>query len=215
MAYLFVKGDDHPYLVNIPVSSLRLWARSRHHALTTYRTVRPVNKADWFIVSTGQNFRFAISICEQVVESLRQQQAASRPVFVPNQLCSYVQRITQAVRHLYIQSSPGCGKTELIDFLLKNQRYWKAGPPSPFLFGTLQENYDYVWFEDFDIIKYSGHLSTLLSLMDGKEITVCRNCNEFYKVREMELIRYCCSIYFIVITMTNWRSSVTAILDIQ
>ena len=33
-----------------------------------------------------------------------------------------------------------------------------------------------MWFEDFDLTKYRGQLSTFLSLMDKKEVTVFRKC---------------------------------------
>jgi hypothetical protein len=40
-------------------------------------------------------------------------------------------------------------------------------------------------------------------------------CNEFEDDEMDSLFRYGCSIYFIVITMRNWRSSVTAILGVH
>jgi len=50
----------------------------------------------------------------------------------------------------------------------------KAGETSNFLFGTITEEYNYAWFEDFDLLNYSDHLNNLRSLMDKKETTVSR-----------------------------------------
>jgi hypothetical protein len=67
--------------------------------------------------------------------------------------------------HVYIQGEPGLGKTELVDFYLTGRKYWKAGESSGFLFGTLPEDTEYVWFEDFDMNKYHSNLNNMLSLM--------------------------------------------------
>lgn len=98
----------------------------------------------------------------------------------PNGRCGITNKILEklndSVSHVYIQSPPGYGKTELIDYFLKGKKYWKAGEPSAFLFGTLPDHVDFIWFEDFDLHKYSGHLNTLLSLMDHKETTLSKKC---------------------------------------
>ncbi len=78
--------------------------------------------------------------------------------------------------HVYIQGEPGLGKTELVDYYLTGKKYWKAGESSAFLFGTLPEDTEYVWFEDFDMNKYHQNLNNMLSLMDGKQTTVSRKC---------------------------------------
>lgn len=98
----------------------------------------------------------------------------------PNRSCGVavkiLEKLNDGVSHLYIQSPPGYGKTELVDWFLKGKSYWKGGEPSAFLFGTLRDDVDFIWFEDFDLFKYSGHLNTLLSLMDHKETTVSKKC---------------------------------------
>jgi hypothetical protein len=76
--------------------------------------------------------------------------------------------------HVYIYSEPGLGKTELVDWFLRAKNYWKAGEPSNFLFGTLPDQVGYIWFEDFKLDKYLPYLSTLLSIMDKKEVTISR-----------------------------------------
>jgi len=171
------KEDTHPFVYNVRVSQLSLFARAWHHAKTTYRTPRPINRQDEFIVRCGQNARFAIGICEEHVQNLRQQQANDRLLYAPNVICNVVNDILLALEssnHVYTYGEPGLGKTELVDWFLRGKKYWKAGEPSNFLFGTLPDQVDYIWFEDFKLDKYLPYLSTLLSLMDKKEVTVSR-----------------------------------------
>jgi len=59
------KEDKCPFLYNVPVSRLSLFARAWYHAKTTYKYAQKVNKADHFIVSCGQNSRFALQIMEE------------------------------------------------------------------------------------------------------------------------------------------------------
>lgn len=172
------KEDRQPFLFNVRVSELSLYARAWHHAKSTYRSIRPVNKADPFIVSCGQNARFALGIIDEHLTDLRRSKADSRNVFEPNGRCKITRDVLDAlgdgVSHIYLQGPPGLGKTEIVDFYLKGKKYWKGGEPSGFLFGTLSDDVDFIWFEDFDMFKYSGHLNTLLSLMDHKETTISR-----------------------------------------
>lgn len=174
------KEDRQPVLYNVRVSELSLFARAWHHAKTTYRDIRPIQKSDPFIVGLGQHSRFAISIVEEHLAELRRFKAMQRVVYEPNRVCKVSRDIlgvlNESMSHLYIQGAPGYGKTEIVDWFLKGKSYWKAGEPSSFLFGTLPDKVDYIWFEDFDMHKYGPHLSTLLSLMDHKETTVSRKC---------------------------------------
>jgi len=78
------------------------------------------------------------------------------------------------MNHLYIEGQLGMGKTELVDYMVKTRKCWKAGEPSNFLFGTLEEATQILWFEDYDPHKYTSHLSTILSLMDHKPVTVSK-----------------------------------------
>lgn len=176
------KEDDRPYLFGIRVSECSLYCRCWHHAKTEYRVPRPINKADPFILSLGQNSRFAVSVIEKHLEELRKQVASQRNTYQPNMNCSVTREIlnvlTNSNDHLYITGAPGLGKTEVVDYFLKvnNKDYWKAGEPSSFLFGTLRDDHDFIWFEDYDMFKYSGHLNTLLSLMDHKQTTISKKC---------------------------------------
>jgi hypothetical protein len=95
-----------------------------------------------------------------------------RPRYQPNRQCKFVNEIIVFLEHLYIEGQPGIGKTELIDYLTRGRKVWKAGEPSNFLFGTLQESTEIIWFEDYDPFKYTPHLQTILSLMDHKPVSV-------------------------------------------
>lgn len=171
------KNDTHPFLHKVRVSELSLFARAWHHAKTTYQTPRPINRQDEFIVSCGQNARFALRICEEHVQNLRQEKANNRPLYAPNVMCNLVNDILVALEssdHIYIYGEPGLGKTEIVDWFLRGKKYWKAGEPSNFLFYTLTDQVDYIWFEDFKLDKYLPYLSTLLSIMHKKEVKISR-----------------------------------------
>ncbi|CAF0865324.1 unnamed protein product [Rotaria sp. Silwood1] len=174
------KEDRSPYLFNVRVSELSLYARCWYHARTKYRTIRDIDKVDEFICSLGQNARFAVGLIEQHVKELRTEEALRRRVFEPNLNCKVTRDIlgvlNDGLSHLYLVGAPGCGKTEVVDWFLKGKTYWKAGESSGFVFGTLGDNVEFIWFEDFDMFKYEGHLNTLLSLMDHKETTVSKKC---------------------------------------
>jgi len=174
------KEDKWPFLNNVRVSQLSLYARAWHHAVTTYLVPGPVNRAHPFIIAAGINSRFVFSIIDEHMANLRRKKADDRIVLQPNQLCGDVNEIMNDINlgfgHLYIEGDPGLGKTELIDFLLKGKSVWKAGEPSSFLFGTLPDSIDYVWFEDFQDIKYEENLCNILSLMDFKPTTVSKKC---------------------------------------
>jgi hypothetical protein len=168
------KEDWHPYLNNIRVSELSLLARAKHHAKTAYRSPRPVDRDDPLLISAGQNARFVRDIINHHVDELRIRRNEVRTRYEPNRRCQLVNNILSQLNHLYIEGPPGYGKTELVDYFLKGKKYWKGGEPSNFLFGTLDDKVDFVWFEDFDLNKYRSHLSSLLSLMYGKECTISR-----------------------------------------
>ncbi len=173
------KEDRAPFLYNVRVSELSLFARAWYHARKTYTYPQKVNKADSFIVSCGQNSRFAIAIMEEQVEQLRQKKADERRIYAPNHRCNITHQILLGLispKHLYIQGEPGLGKTELVDSFLVEKKYWKAGEPSTFIFGTLPDTVDYICFEDFDLVKYQGNINNLLSLMDHKETAISRQC---------------------------------------
>ena len=172
---IYLSKDDYcPYLIGVRVSELSLYARAKHHAKNYYRTIRPIDKSDPFIVGSGQNSRFVIGIIEEHFQELRRVRAINRLTYTPNMQCGVVRDILENMAHIYIEGPPGYGKTELIDHLVKSKKVWKAGEPSNFLFGTLDESYEIIWFEDFHMLKYDSHLSTILSLMDSKLATISK-----------------------------------------
>lgn len=168
------KEDFHPFLFNVRVCELSLYARAKHHAKVNYNARRSVRRDDPFIVSTGNNSRFVVGIIEEEIQRKRDHVIANRPLFGFNRRCNVSNEIIASTEHLYIEGPPGYGKTELVDAMLRQFKVWKAGEPSYFMFGTLNEDYDVIWFEDFDITKMGLMMSTLLSLMDGKPCTISR-----------------------------------------
>jgi len=168
------KEDYHPFLFNVRVCELSLFARAKHHAKTNYGNRRSIRRDDPFIVSTGNNSRFVVGIIEHEIQEKRDHIIANRPLFGFNRRCNVSNEIIASTEHLYIEGPPGYGKTELVDSMLRQMKVWKSGEPSYFMFGTLNEDYDTVWFEDFDITKMGLMMSTLLSLMDGKPCTISR-----------------------------------------
>lgn len=193
------KEDNCPFLFNVRVSELSLYARAWHHARTKYRYPQPITKCDDFIVSCGQNARFAIGIIEEHMNFLRKKKADERPLYTPNHQCELVNELLLLLEnegHVYVYGDPGLGKTEVIDWFLRGKNYWKCGEPSNFLFGTLPDKTDYIWFEDFKLDKYQQHLASLLSLMDKKEVTISRKgVDDTTKIIEAKFIF--CSNYVI------------------
>lgn len=171
------KDDKCPMLFNVRVSQLSLYARAWHHARTTYKTITTVTKNDPFIVASGLNARFCLGIIEEHLNDLRSGIIADKVYFHPNRSCKFINDILQSLdsgAHTYVHGLPGLGKTEVVDYFLQGKRFWKAGEPSNFIFGTINESYDYVWFEDYDHDKYRPNLINLLSLMDHKETTISK-----------------------------------------
>jgi len=116
---------------------------------------------------------------EEQCKLLRIKENEQRTKYEPNHRCLLTYQILEDLRqnkHVYIQGEPGYGKTELIDNYLTGKNYWKPGETSQFLFGTIPEKTDYIWFEDFDLTKYHQNLNNILSLMDKKETTISKKC---------------------------------------
>lgn len=168
------KEDYCPYLYNIRISELSFYARANHYVKTNYRVVRPIDRADAFIVNAGQNARFVIGLIEKRLCELRTISAGARVIYEPNRRCSLVQEVLASVEHLYIEGSPGYGKTELVDYVTQRQKVFKCGEPNYFMFGMLDEDIDVIWFEDFDSMKFKPYMSTILSLLDHKPVTVSK-----------------------------------------
>lgn len=172
---VYLSKDDYcPFLHNVRVSELSLFARSKHHAKTTYRYPRRIARDDGFIIAAGQNSRFVIGVIEEHIAELRRRRDHSRTRIEPNRRCDITNDVLSTLQHLYLEGPPGYGKTELIDFCIQGQRVWKCGEPSQFMFGTLTEEFNVILFEDFDIEKYKPYMSTILSLMDSKPVTISK-----------------------------------------
>jgi hypothetical protein len=106
-----------------------------------------IRKADPFIVGCCINSQFAVGIVEEHTDNLRKYKVNQRQVLDPNRRCKEVNDLLgllEGDKHVYVKGEPGVGKTELIDYFLKGKKYWKAGEPSPFLFGNLPDDVDFI-----------------------------------------------------------------------
>lgn len=170
------KEDGHPYLKNVKVSELSLFARSNHHIKTTYRVPKPINKADAFMLSCGNFRNSVIDMANVHLDALRRDIQSRRQTLQPNMGCGWSRKIVKCLsesdKHLYIYGEPGVGKTELVDRFTQIYQPWRCGFPDKWVFGTLKENDEFALFEDFDTQKVESVLPQLLSIMDKKPVAI-------------------------------------------
>lgn len=169
------KEDRSPLLFNVPVSKLSLFARSWHHAKTTYRTIRPIELGDPFIIGCGPHYKMAVNVIECHLKEMRDRINLNRPRISMNPFCDQVDfgyNTLNGGHHLYLESPPGYGKSEFIDDYLKDKVYFKVNDCNQYCFAGLQESHQFLWFEDFDYEKWKGCFSTILSIMDGKQVAL-------------------------------------------
>lgn len=169
------KEDRSPLLFNVPVSKLSLFARAWHHAKTTYRKIRPIDLADPFIISCGPHYKMAVNVIECHLKEMRDYMNLSRPRLSMNPFCNQVDSCYNVLndgKHLYLESPPGYGKSEFIDDYLKDKVYFKVNDQNQYCFAGLQESHEFLWFEDFDYEKWKNVSSTILSIMDGKQVSL-------------------------------------------
>lgn len=169
------KEDYFPYMFNVRVSELSLYARAQHHIKNKYRRPDNVDKADYFMVAAGNFRNVCIDMANKHMDDLREKVQMERPTLEPNMSCWLVRSIYNRFlkgEHLYIYGLPGLGKTELIDRLISKKKVWKAGANDRFMFGTLHEGYEIILFEDFKPFDHEKYLSTTLSIMDKKPVTL-------------------------------------------
>lgn len=171
------KEDAHPYLKNVRVSELSLFARAQHHFKTTYTKPGEINRADGFMLSCG-NFRNAVlDMGYDHINKLRCVYQSRRDTREPNIRCGWTRKIIAEFNrgaHLYIFGAPGVGKTELIDYLSKDKNTWRCGYPDKWCFGTLKEENTIALFEDYDHTKAALVQSTILSIMDRKPVSISK-----------------------------------------
>lgn len=169
------KEDCHPFMKNVRISELSLYARAQHHIKTKYRAPRPVDTADHFMVAAGNFRNVCINMADNHIAVLREKVQNDRITMEPNMQCWLTRAIFKALvnrEHVYIYGLPGLGKTELIDRYVQRFKCWRAGAVDRFMFGTLQENHEVVLFEDFKPFESEKMLPTILSIMDKKPVAV-------------------------------------------
>ena len=167
------KEDKSPFLFNVPVSKLSLYARSWHHAKTKYRTLRPIDVADPFVIAAGPHYRNVINIISEHLSDLRRFINNNRHRYPINLNCLSGYDALQALQsggHVYLEGVPGVGKTELVDEYIRNKVYYKVNDYNQYCFAGLREDSEVLWFEDFDYEKWKIISSTILGIMDGKEV---------------------------------------------
>lgn len=171
------KEDACPYIKNVRVSELSLFARAQHHFKTNYKTPCEINRADGFMLSTGNFRNIVLDMGNDHVNKLRLLHQSRRNTREPNDRCGWTRKIKEHFRigsHLYIFGAPGVGKTELIDYLSKDSVPWRCGYPDKWCFGTLKEEDTIALFEDYDHSKTTLVQSTILSIMDKKPVAICK-----------------------------------------
>lgn len=179
------KSDGHPFLYNVSISQCSLFARAQNHIKNKYKRPCPVDTADDFMVSAGNFRNVIIDMANRHVKKLRCELQAQRTSFEPNMQCSYVRDIYNAMfnnKHIYIYGSPGVGKTEVVDRILKMKKTWRSSSNDKWMWATLEEDHEYALFEDFDLFSFQ-QLPTLLSAMDRKPVSV----SEKYKNDETKM----------------------------
>lgn len=169
------KEDRSPLLFNVPVSKLSLYARSWHHAKTKYRCIRPIDMADPFIIAAGPHYKMVLNVIDCHLREMRDKINLARFRYDSNPFCRATDQVMGALnggKHLYLESPPGYGKSEFIDNYLKNKVYFKVNDWNQYCFAGLHESHEFLWFEDFDFEKWKNVSSTILSIMDGKQVSL-------------------------------------------
>lgn len=187
------KSDGCPYLFNISVAELSLYARANHYITTKYKRPMPVDASDAFMVSAGNFRNVCVDMAQQHVKRLRSDIQSKRETFDANMRCAYVRKVYADIllgKHLYIYGSPGVGKTELIDGIVKLRKTWRTCSNDKWMFGTLKEDDEFAVMEDFDLLGFT-QLPVLLSVMDRKPVSI----SEKYKNDETKM--FSCAVIFI------------------
>jgi hypothetical protein len=169
------KEDSSPFMKNVRVSELSLWARANNHIKTKYRKPMKVDRADHFMVAAG-NFRHVVlDIATNHIQQLRKKEDLSRVTMAPNMQCWLTRAIYNAFvsgDHLYLHGMPGVGKSILVDRLIHGVNVWRAGTSDRFMFSELDEEVKICLFDDFQPLDYVSQLPRIQAMMDKLPCTV-------------------------------------------
>ncbi|CAF0868883.1 unnamed protein product [Didymodactylos carnosus] len=170
------KYDFNPVRFNVRVEELSFGAQLSSHVEDHYISRYQVDFMDPFLVMHGNNRSTIISYINEWLSRRRVEIVDQREVILPNVSCGFTMRFDywfgENKGNIYLWGEPGVGKTELVDFYMKGERVWRPSSVSPYMWSGLTEDFEYVWFEDFRISNYRTEISRLLSLMDGKPVSV-------------------------------------------
>lgn len=197
---IYITKEDYcPYLKNVRVSELSLFARTKYYCKTKYVKPGIIDKADEFIFGVGNFRNVVLDAVEKHMGEVREKVQNNRSVMVPNINCWLSRAIIGSFNrdngHLYIYGLPGVGKTELIDSLIIGKKVFRVGGVDRFMFGGLYEDCDIMLFEDFKPFEHEKVLPTMLSIMDGKPVSISEkykiDCVKMFKCRCIFLSNEC------------------------
>lgn len=176
------KYEKAPFLHNVRVSECSLYTKAWHHAISNYTSPRPIETAHPFIVASGiANKGFIINIIQAHLDQLQKQKMQNRHFMPINRQCKLSNDIAESIiklENVYIEGPPGYGKTELIDILTKEKKIYKVGRSNNFTFGSVTDDIEILWFEDFVFENFKDNMEVILSLMDRKPTTVSQKLRD-------------------------------------
>lgn len=191
------KEDYRPFLKNVRVSELSLYARTKHYFITKYRKPMPISKDDGFLFGVGNYRNLVLDVGSEHIDMLRQVEADKRVYLTINNNCTVSREIVNALdngKHCYLYGTPGLGKTEIIDTYLRGKKVYRVGEKDRFMFGGLKDDCEFILFDDFNPSEYIGQLKTILAIMDHKPVTISEkfknDCIKFFKCQCIFISNY-------------------------
>lgn len=169
------KEDGHPYMKNVRVSELALWARTNNYLKVKYRHPGKIDRADHFMVAAGNFRNVVLDVAANHMKSLREKEESNRITMAPNMQCWLTRAIYNSYLngdHLYLFGLPGLGKSQLVDRLIHGVKVWRAGHPDRFMFSELDEEHKVCLFDDFQPMENACHIPRIQAMMDKLPVTV-------------------------------------------
>lgn len=169
------KEDGNPYLKNVRVSELSLFARAQNHIKTKYKKPTKVDRADHFMVAAGNYRNVCLDMASNHIQNLREKVDQSRETMAPNMQCWLTRAIYSALvrgDHVYLYGMPGVGKSQLVDRFIHGSKVWRSGHPDRFMFSELDESVKICLFDDFQPVEHVAYLPRIQAMMDKLPVTV-------------------------------------------
>jgi hypothetical protein len=188
------KEDFYPYVKNVSIDLLSFGCRCIYHAHLYYSDfTKPISPTDSLVLSSYNRRNDVIAVIKHHQANLRRQHIIQASTFIPNVLCKTVQNIVSDFNknlHIYIYGYQGLGKTQLIEHLMKNQKFSVGGISDRFFFQAIPEDCQLLLFDDFILSHNTLIMSTLLRIMDKLSVTISIKCEapSFLLYREVQVI---------------------------